>query len=79
MLLSSCLAISKGIKAATCNINNFSIVTSIRPKYIVHNSVVPKISVEKFNFSERKIEKVKLFTQSLTKFSCISVLTLEVA
>ena len=32
-----------------------------------------KTVVEKFSFSELKIEKVKLFTQSLTKFYCISI------
>ena len=30
----------------------------------VHNEVVPKKVVEKFNFSELKIEEVKFFTQS---------------
>ena len=34
---------------------------------------MPKIVEEKFSFSELKMEKVKLFTQSLTKFYCISV------
>ena len=34
---------------------------------------MPKTVVEKLSFSELKIEKVKLFTQSLTKLYCISV------
>ena len=34
---------------------------------------MPKTIVEKFNFSELKIEKVKLFTQSPRKKFCISV------
>ena len=34
---------------------------------------MPKAVVEKFSFNELKIEKVKLFTQVLTKFYCISV------
>ena len=33
----SCLAISKDIKVILCRINNFSIVTSIYPKYHAHN------------------------------------------
>ena len=40
---------------------------------IVHNSVVPKTVAEKLIFSELKIEKVKLFSQSSTKNFCISV------
>ena len=36
---------------------------------------MPKLVVEKFSFSELKIEEVKLFTQSLTKFYCTSVFT----
>ena len=32
--------------------------------------------MEKFSFSELKIAKVKLFTQSLTKFYCISIKTI---
>ena len=35
--------------------------------------------VEKFSFSELKIEKVKLFTQSFTNFIALAFLTLEVA
>ena len=34
---------------------------------------MPKKVVEKFSFSELKIEKVKLFTQSPTKVFCINV------
>ena len=34
---------------------------------------MPKTVEGKFSSSELKIEKVKLFTQSLTKFYCISV------
>ena len=40
---------------------------------IVHNEVVPKNVLEKFSFSELKIEKVKFFTQSPTKVFCINV------
>ena len=40
---------------------------------IAHNYIVPKAVVEKFSFSELKIEKVKLFTQSSTKIFSISV------
>ena len=40
---------------------------------IVHNQVVPKKVVEKFSFSELKIEKVKFFTLSPTKTFCTSV------
>ena len=56
-----------------CKIKNFAIVTSICPKYHVHNKVVQKTVVQKFSFSELKIEKVILFTQSSTKIFCISV------
>ena len=54
-----------------------TIVASICPKYHVHNYVVPKTVVEKFSFSELKIEKVKFFTQSPTKIFCISVFNVE--
>ena len=40
---------------------------------LVHDYVVRKNVVEKFNFNELKIEKVKLFTQSPTKIFCINV------
>ena len=40
---------------------------------IVHDEVVPKIVIEKFSFSQVKIETVKLFTQSTTNIFCISV------
>ena len=33
----SCLAISKDIKVILCRISNFSVVTSIYPKYHAHN------------------------------------------
>ena len=69
----SCLAISKGIKATICEINNFPIVTSIYLNIVVHNWVEPKTFVEKFSFCELKIEKVKILTQNLTKFYCINV------
>ena len=46
---------------------------------IVYNWVVPKTVVEKFSFSELKIEKIKLFTRSLTKFIPLVFLMLEVA
>ena len=39
---------------------------------------MPKTVVEKLSFSELKIEKVKLFTQSLTKLYCISVFNVGV-
>ena len=41
-----------------CKINNFSVVTSIYPKYHAHNQVVPKPIVDKFSFSEIKIENL---------------------
>ena len=74
-MLRSCLAISKGIKATICKINNFSIVTSICLNYHVHNQVVPKAVLEKFSFSELKSEKKKkkILTQSSTKIFCISI------
>ena len=40
---------------------------------------MPKTVVEKFSFSELKIEKIKLFTRSLTKFIPLVFLMLEVA
>ena len=41
---------------------------------------IPKEVVEKFNFSELKIEKEKFFTQSpVPKFFALTFLTLEVA
>ena len=46
---------------------------------IVHNYVVAKSVVEKFSHSELKIEKIKFFTQSSTKFFTLAFLTLEVA
>ena len=70
-------AISKGYKIIY-KINNFSIVTSICPKYRCTQSSCPKIVVEKFSSSELKIEKVKWFTQRLTKFYCISVFNVGV-
>ena len=72
-MLRSCLAISRGIKTTICKINNFSVVTSICPKQHLHHEVVPKTVVETICFSELKIEKVKLFTQSSTKIFRISV------
>ena len=39
---------------------------------------MPKTVVEKFSFSELKIEKVKFFTQGPTKIFCISVLNVGV-
>ena len=44
----------------------------------VHYQVVPKTIVEKFSFSELKIEKGKYFTQSLTQIFCISVFNVGV-
>ena len=78
-MLRSCLAISKGIKTTICKINNFSIVTSICPKYDVCNEVVPKIAVEKFSFSKLKIEKAKYLLRVQKKISVLVFLTLEVA
>ena len=77
-MLRSCLVNSKGIKATICKIINFSVVISIY-HIIVHNSVVPKTVAEKLSFSELKIEKVKLFSQSSTKNFVLAFLTLEVA
>ena len=34
---------------------------------------MPKTVVEKFSFSELKIQKVKLLTHNLTKFYCIFI------
>ena len=34
---------------------------------------MPKAVLEKFNFNEIKIEKVKFFTQNPTKIPCISI------
>ena len=62
-----------GIKATICKINNFLLVTSICPKYYCTQLSLPKTAVEKFSFSELKIEKVKFFTQSPTKIFCIDV------
>ena len=59
--------------ATISKINNFSIVTSICPKYHVHNEVVTKTIAGKLSFSEPKIEKVRLFTQSSIKAFCIIV------
>ena len=39
---------------------------------------MPETVVEKFSFSELKIEKVKSFTKNSTKFFCISVLNVGV-
>ena len=61
-----------GIKATICKINNFSIVTSIYPKYCCTQLSFAKTVVEKFSFSGLKIEKVAVFTQSPTKTFCIS-------
>ena len=71
-LLRSCLAISKGIKVTIYKINNFSIISSICPKYCLQLSST-KNSYEKFSFSKLKLEKVNLFNQSLTNFYCISI------
>ena len=40
---------------------------------IIHNKVVSKPVVEKFNFSKLKIEKVKFFTRVQPNFFCGSV------
>ena len=40
---------------------------------------MPKAVVEKFSFSELKIETVKFFTQSPTKIFALALLTLEIA
>ena len=39
---------------------------------IVHNCIEQKTIVDKFSFSELKVEKVKFFTQRPTKIFCIS-------
>ena len=61
-----------------CKINNFSNVTSICPKYLCTQLICAKKKVvEKFSFNELKIEKVKFFTQSLTKIFCTNVFNAE--
>ena len=40
---------------------------------------VPKTVVDKFSFSELKIEKVKLFSQSPNKIFVLEFLTLDIA
>ena len=60
-MLRSCLAIGKGIKDGVSALD-----------IIVHNQVAPKTVSGKFSFSKLKIEKVKLFSQGLTKFYYIS-------
>ena len=70
-MLRSCLAISKGKKAAICKI--FLLLPVSALNIFVHRKVVPKTIVEKFSFSELKIQKVILFTQSLTKFCDINI------
>ena len=60
----SCLVDRPAIKATECNVNNFSFVTSICPKYYCTNYVVPKTVVEKFSFNELKTEKENFSTQS---------------
>ena len=62
-----------GVKAAICKINKFSIATSIYPKYYCTQLSCAKTFVEKFSFSELKIENVKFVTQSPTKIFCIGV------
>ena len=61
----SCLAISKGIKATICKINNFSFLTSICPNYYCRRLSCAKTVMDKFSFNE--------LTQSSAKFFCISV------
>ena len=65
-----------GIKAAIYRINN-SIAISICPKYCCTLLSCAKTVGEKFSFSELKIEKVKLFTQSPTKLFYISVFSVR--
>ena len=60
-----------GIKATVCKFFFLFLPVSAL-NTIVHNSVGLKVVVEKFNFSELKIEKVKFFTQSLTRIFCTS-------
>ena len=52
--------------------NNFSVITSIYPKYYCTQLSCQKLA-EKFCFSELKTEKVKFFTRSSTKIvsSCV--------
>ena len=66
-----------GVKAAICKIKNFSIVTGICPKYYCTQLSCAEIFVEKFSFSELKIEKIKFFTQSPTKIFCVSVFNIR--
>ena len=64
------------------SITIFSNVTSICPNYYSTklSCHVPKEVVDKFSFSELKIEKLKFFTQSpIPKFFGLTFLTLEVA
>ena len=60
------------------NVQQFLAIFLLLPlsasKNIVHNTIVPKIVLKKFSYSELKIEKVKYFTQSSTKNFCSSVL-----
>ena len=62
-----------GTKATICNINNFSIVTGIYKKYYCTQLSCTKTAMEKFSFTELKIEKIRCFTESPTKHFCISV------
>ena len=59
----SCLAVSKFLTI----FSNFLIVTRIYPKYYCTQLRCIKTIVEKFSFSELKIEKAKFFTQSSFK------------
>ena len=68
-----------GVKAAICKIKNFSIVTGICPKYYCTQLSCAEIFVEKFSFSELKIEKIKFFTQIQPKFFALAFLTFGVA
>ena len=65
-MFKSDLAISK-------KFNNFSIVTTVYPKYYCTQLSVPKTAVEKFSFSDHKIEKVKFLTQNSIKIFRSSV------
>ena len=59
-----------------CKINNFSVVTSIYPKYHAHNQVVPKTIVDKFSLREIKIENLNYLIRVKPNFGLVFFLTL---
>ena len=64
----SCLGVAKQFPKFLTIFSNFLIVTWIYPKYYCTQLRCIKTIVEKFSFSELKIEKAKFFTQSSIKF-----------